>query len=95
MSLAADLRARIAALPMPVLGAKEFAATEYAHYDSTLEVEEEARAALAELVGVIEEWVGRRCETCGNTEDERGHYCLLLGIGTRDDFCCKLWEPSP
>jgi hypothetical protein len=32
---------------------------------------------------------GKTCDTCESSE--HGHYCLLLGIPTRDDFFCRNW----
>ena len=106
-----DLAARIAALPMEVPATVQVAfcygrerieecPRDCPHYPDgdhacDFDPAENVKVAIAELVGVIEGLVKERCETCGNTEDERGHYCLLLGIATRDDFYCRLWEPTP
>jgi hypothetical protein len=41
---------------------------------------------------VVKAATPRRCETCEWTADGHGHYCLLMGINTRDDFGCTRWE---
>ena len=105
-----DLAARIAALPMELEKTKAVAAcgagTEYA-YDCVLRdskgmchgaLVECDELAIAELVGVIEELLGRRCETCGSVENCDVRRALFayseIHCGIARDFSCSLWEPS-